>query len=82
MTIFINLETGAILHAVEGKSIDSVMPFMLQLKGEGVQLKAIAMDMNATYASAVGRFLPNVDIVFDRFQANGIAFCLLISTNQ
>lgn len=32
MTVFIDLETGRILHAVEGKSIASVTPFMLQLK--------------------------------------------------
>lgn len=67
MTIFINLETGEIIHAVEGKSIGSVTPFMLQLKEKATRLKAIAMDMNASYASATRIFLPNVDIVFDRF---------------
>ena len=67
MTIFINLETGEIIHAIEGKSIENVTPFMLKLKKEATQLKAIAMDMNAAYASAVRQFLPNVDIVFDRF---------------
>lgn len=67
MTIFINLESGEIIHAVEGKSIDSVASFMLQLKENAKQLKAIAMDMNAAYASATKQFLPQVDIVFDRF---------------
>jgi transposase len=67
MTIFINLETGEIIHAIEGKSIDSVTPFILQLSKEAIQLKAVAMDMNAAYASAVKKHLPNVDIVFDRF---------------
>lgn len=67
MTIFINLETGEIIHAVEGKSIESVTPFLLQLKEEAVQLKAIAMDMNAAYASATKTHLPNMDVVFDRF---------------
>jgi len=67
MTIFINLESGEIIHAVEGKSIDSVRSFMLQLKGNAKQLKAMAMDMNAAYASATKQFLPHVDIVFDRF---------------
>jgi transposase len=67
MTIFIDLETGAIIHAVEGKSIDAVTPFMLQLKEHAIQLKAIAMDMNAAYASATRKYLPNIDIVFDRF---------------
>ena len=67
MTIFINLETGEIIHVVEGKSLDCVTPFMLQLKEKAMALKAIAMDMNAAYASAVKKYLPNVDIVFDRF---------------
>lgn len=67
MTIFINLETGEIIHAVEGKSIEKVTPFFLQLQTEAVQLKAMAMDMNAAYASTAKKFLPNVDVVFDRF---------------
>ncbi len=67
MTIFINLETGVILHAVEGKSIDSVSQFMQRLKVEAPNLQAIAMDMNAPYAAATRKFLPKVDIVYDRF---------------
>jgi transposase len=67
MTIFINLETGEIIHAVEGKSMESVTPFLLQLKERAIQLKAIAMDMNAAYASATKKHLPSVDVVFDRF---------------
>ena len=67
MTIFINLETGEIIHAVEGKSMKSVTPFLLELKEKAKQLKAMAMDMNAAYASAVGNHLPEVDVVFDRF---------------
>jgi transposase len=67
MTNFINLETGEIIHAVEGKSMECVTPFLLQLKEHAVELKAIAMDMNAAYASSVAIHLPNVDVVFDRF---------------
>jgi len=67
MTIFINLETGVIIHAVEGKSIDSVTPFILQLKEKAIQLKAIAMDMNAAYAAVTKKHLLDVDVVFDRF---------------
>ena len=67
MTIFINLETGEIIHAVEGKSMESVTPFILQLKEKAIELKAVAMDMNAAYASAIKNHLPGVDIVFDRF---------------
>lgn len=67
MTIFINLETGEIVHAVEGKSMENVTPFFLQLQKRASNLKAMAMDMNAAYASAAKKYLPNVDVVFDRF---------------
>lgn len=67
MTIFINLESGEIIHAVEGKSMETVTPFLLQLKEQAIELKAIAMDMNAAYESAVRKHLPEVDVVFDRF---------------
>lgn len=67
MTIFINLETNEIIHAIEGKSINSVTSFMLKLQTEATNLQAITMDMNAAYATAVKQFLPKVDIVFDRF---------------
>ena len=73
MTIFINLETGEILHAVEGKSIAIVREFMLQLQQEAINLKAIAMDMNAPYAAAVKEFLPKIDIVYDRFHVMNLA---------
>lgn len=72
MTIFINLETAEIIHAVEGKSIASISSFMLELKEKATHLKAMAMDMNASYASAVKTFLPHVDVVFDRFHVVGL----------
>lgn len=67
MTIFINLETGEIIHAIEGKSMASITPFLLELKSKATGLKAMAMDMNAAYASAIREHLTNVDVVFDRF---------------
>ena len=47
--------------------MESVISFFLELKEHAVQLKAIATDMNAAYASSVVTHLPNVDVVFDRF---------------
>lgn len=67
MTIFINLQNGQIIHAIEGKSEENVTPFILNLQQKALQLKAIAMDMNAAYPAAVKKHLPNVDVVFDRF---------------
>ena len=67
MTTFTNLATGEILHAVEGKSIECVRPFLELLATEAPDIKAIAMDMNAAYASAVKQYLVKIDVVFDRF---------------
>lgn len=67
MTFFINLETSEIIHAVEGKSVESVSPFLQKLEREASNFKALAMDMNAAYASAVRQYLPKVDVVFYRF---------------
>lgn len=67
MTIFIDLKTCEILHAIEGKSLNSVKSFMLTLQEQATNLKAISMDMNAPYARAVRDYLPGVDIVYDRF---------------
>jgi transposase len=67
MTVFIDLRTGRILHAVEGKGIEDIKPFLKLLSKKARSLEAIAMDMHASYFLAVREVLPKVDIVFDRF---------------
>ena len=67
MTIFVDLKDGRIIHAVEGKSKDDIRPFLKRLKQHARKLKAIAMDMSASYFWAVREILPDVDVVFDRF---------------
>jgi len=67
MTIFIDLQKGRIIHAVEGRSKDSIQPFLKVLARKAKKLKAVAMDMSRSYSSAVAECLPKVDIVFDRY---------------
>jgi transposase len=67
MTIVINLETGQIIHAVEGRDKKAIAPFLRKLSRKAINLKAIAMDMSGSYESAVREFLPKIDIVFDRY---------------
>ena len=67
MTIFIDLQTGRIIHATEGRSKKDVEPFMKVLARKARKLKAVAMDMSRPYSSAVSENLPEVDIVFDRY---------------
>jgi transposase len=67
MTIFIDLQAGRILHAVEGTSKDDIKPFLKVLAKKAKKLKAVAMDMSRSYSSAVSLYLPQADIVFDRY---------------
>lgn len=67
MTIFIDLATGRILHAVEGRSKDDIEPFLKTLARKAKKLKAVAMDMSRSYSSAVAEHVPKADIVFDRY---------------
>ncbi len=67
MTIITDLESGRILHAVEGRSKENIRPFLERLSHKAKNLEAIAMDMSSSYFSAVRESLPNVDIVFDRY---------------
>lgn len=67
MTIFVDLQTGRILHAVEGRSKQNISPFLRKVKKRAKKLKAIAMDMSVSYTSAVNEILPEIPIVFDRY---------------
>ena len=67
MTIFIDFQTGRVLHAVEGTEKEVLSPFLRKLAKKAKQLKAVAMDMSASYTAAFKKYLPNVPVVFDRF---------------
>jgi len=72
MTIFVDLESGRILHAIDGKSGQSIEPFLKVLKRKTPGLKAIAMDMNTGYIRAVQECLPEVAIVFDHYHVSAL----------
>jgi len=67
MTIFIDLQKGRIIHAVEGTSKENIQPFLKTLARKAKNLKAVAMDMSRSFSSAVTECLPKADIVFDRY---------------
>jgi transposase len=72
MSIFLNLETGRILHAVEGKSGQDIEPFLKKIAKKAPGLEAIAMDMNTGFHAAVQEHLPNVAIVFDHYHVSAL----------
>jgi transposase len=67
MTIFTDIKSGRIIHAIEGKDMNAVTPFLKRLGKKAINLKAIAMDMSHAFYAAVKQELPHVDVVFDHF---------------
>ncbi len=67
MTIFVDLPSGRIIHAVEGTAKEKLLPFLRKIKKRAKSLKAIAMDMSRSFFWAVKDTLPKVAVVFDRF---------------
>ncbi|MCG6537671.1 MAG: ISL3 family transposase [Syntrophales bacterium LBB04] len=65
--IVLDLESGQILHAQEGKDAQALVPFLEKLKRKKVPLLAIAMDMSPAYFQAVRQVFPKVDIVHDPY---------------
>ena len=72
MTIFVDIETGRIVHAVEGRKEEMLLPFLIKLASQAKNLKAIAMDLSVTYYSAIQKALPKIDIVFDHFHVDAL----------
>jgi transposase len=67
MTIVLDLETGEILHAHEGKDANALIPFLEKLKRKKATIRAVAMDMSPAYLQAVHQVFPDVDIVHDPY---------------
>ena len=67
MTIFVDLRSGRIVHAVEGTRKEDIAPFLRKVAAKAKKLKAVAMDMSVSYSSAVAEILPKIPVVFDRY---------------
>ena len=67
VSIVLDLDTGAAIHVAEGKSADSVKPFLRRLKRSGAKIEAVATDMGPAFPSAVREVFPDAVLVYDRF---------------
>lgn len=68
VTIILNGETGELLHMQEGRKKESVETFFTQLsKEQRAGIVAVGIDRSGAYQAAVEDWLPNADIVYDRF---------------
>jgi transposase len=72
-TLVIDLDTGRIVWAAQGRGADALRRFWPGLRSSGARIQAVAMDMSAAYWAAVADNLPNAAIVFDRFHITKLA---------
>ena len=68
-TSVMDLVTGDVLWVGKGRSIKDFEAFFEAFANTDylLQVKAVAMDMNASYYSLVKKYLPNASIVYDRY---------------
>ncbi len=68
LTIVYDLDSGALLWVIEGRSKAGLVEFFDALDEDVAQgIAAVAMDMWQPFARAVSQSLPHADIVFDHF---------------
>lgn len=72
MTIITDVFTGQIIYAVKGRKEQDIAGFLKSLSKRARRLKGVAMDMSASYAASVSKYLPHVAIVFDRFHVTKV----------
>ena len=67
-TCVMDLSTGEVLWVGKGRSIEDFRHFFKGMDMDYLsEVKAFAMDMNASYNKLVEEYMPYVDIVFDRY---------------
>ena len=67
-TCVMDLETGDVLWVGKGRATDDFRKFFQEYDMDYLSdVKAFAMDMNASYNKLVEEYMPNVDIVYDRY---------------
>jgi transposase len=72
VTVILNGETGELLHMAEGKKKTSVESFFeLLTKEQRASIVAVGIDRSGAYQAAIEEYLPDADIVYDRFHLVG-----------
>lgn len=72
MTIFVDLQAGRIIHAIEGRSSENISPFLKKIASKATKIQAVAVDMGQSYIKAINPTLGHVDIVFDRYHISAL----------
>lgn len=68
-TCVMDLVTGEIIWVGKGRASKDFLRFFEEFADSDYlsEVKAVAMDMNASYNTLVSRYLPNAEIVYDRY---------------
>lgn len=68
VTVVLNGRTGELLHMAEGKKKESLESFLARLtKEQKNSIRAVCIDRNGAYRSALAGHLPKAAVVHDRF---------------
>ena len=67
LTVVLDLDSGQVIWSAQGRSGDSLFPFLDRLKRLRAPLEAVAVDMWPAYTLAVRTVFPKVTIVYDPF---------------
>lgn len=67
-TSVMDLETGYVIWVGKGRAMKDFIHFFEETDKDFLSdVQAVAMDMNASYNTLVQQYLPNADIVYDRY---------------
>ena len=66
-TIVVDLISGRILHAGDGKGAGALDEFWKRVRKEGVSIRYVATDMSSAFAKSVRENVPDAIYVFDHF---------------
>ena len=83
MTVVLDLGSGAIVYAQEGKDAEALIPFLKQLRRARAPLQAVAIDMSVAYRNAVREvFGDQIDIVHDPYHVVALVNAAIDETRR
>lgn len=72
-TCVMDLELGDVIWVGKGRSAETFSRFFQDISPDYLnEVKAVAMDMNASFNLVVREYLPNADIVYDRYHVQSL----------
>jgi transposase len=74
LTLVSDLESGRILWSKEGRSAATLEAFFAEVGPEAcARIRHVAIDMFEAYAQAIRKWLPNAELIYDRFHVQQLA---------